>query len=207
VRCEARANLFALDLTRVKRDLELVPAIHSVAVERVLAANAEGSSRRARTDCAGSTSICSTRKAGHAAAGRATTFYPVQPGERYPIITGANANEIRPGKQVESPQFAPRLKLLTAFDHSPMAALVDLARVDVSSPQVLQSPRCNRTKSLSVRWISTSNSIAGGSFMTRANSAAPDRVARSVGHEPCALAMARFRGGSPTTKNAASFTL
>src|SRR6188508_75675 len=33
---KAGQNLFALDLARVKRDLELVPAIESVAVERVL---------------------------------------------------------------------------------------------------------------------------------------------------------------------------
>jgi hypothetical protein len=134
---------------------------------------------------------------------------PVQPASATPIITGANANEIRPGKQVESAQIRSALKLVTAFDHSPMAALVDLARVDVSSAASFASHHAATERShVPSRWISTSNSIAGGSFMTRANSACArsrGSICRSRTMCPC---MARFRGGSPDhEKIAASIPL
>jgi cell division protein FtsQ len=131
-------NLFKLDLSRVKRDLELAPAILRVAVERVRPQTLKirvterepiAQIQQYLLDADGWVMLpLDTQQ----------RSIPVQPGERYPIITGASANEIRPGKQVESAQIRSALKLITAFDHSPMVALVDLARVDASSAQVLQ---------------------------------------------------------------------
>ena len=54
-----------------------------------------------------------------------------------PVITGLNVFQLQPGHRVESPQAQAALQLIGAFDHSPMAGLVDLQRVDVSSPGVV----------------------------------------------------------------------
>ena len=45
--------------------------------------------------------------------------------------------QLQPGHRVESPQAQAALQLIGAFDHSPMAGLVDLRRMDVSSPGVV----------------------------------------------------------------------
>ena len=54
-----------------------------------------------------------------------------------PVITGLNVFQLQPGQRVESPQAQAALQLIAAFDHSPMAGLVDLQRIDVSSPGVV----------------------------------------------------------------------
>jgi hypothetical protein len=54
-----------------------------------------------------------------------------------PVITGLNVYQLQPGHRVESPQVQAALALIGAFAHSPMAGLVDLRRVDVSSPGVV----------------------------------------------------------------------
>ena len=130
-------NLFALNLTRVKRDLELVPAIQTVAVERVLPRTV-----RIRVlerepvakihgyfiDAEGFVMLpLSSRQ-------RAV---PAPPGERYPVITGASLGDVPLGKSVESPQIRAALKFIQAFDHSPMAAVLDIGRIDISAPAVL----------------------------------------------------------------------
>jgi cell division protein FtsQ len=134
-------NLFALDLTRVKRDLELVPAIQSVAVERVLPhtlkvriIEREPIAQMLQVqnyliDAEGFAMLPLDPQ---------QRSIPVQPGEHYPIITGLSAAELRAGRQVESPQVRAALKFLGAFEHSAMAPLVDIARIDVSAPDVLQ---------------------------------------------------------------------
>ena len=131
-------NLFALDLTRVKRDLEIVPAIQSVAVERVLPHTLK--IRVAEREPMAQIQMYLLDAGGFAmlpleAYQRSMS---VQPGERWPMITGVNLSELRAGKTVESPQVRAALKFLTTFEHSPMAPLVDIARVDVSAPDVLQ---------------------------------------------------------------------
>ena len=130
-------NLFSLDLTRVKRDLELVPAIQNVAVERVLPHTLKvrvterepvAQIQNYQLDAEG----CAMLPL--AAAQRSM---PVQPSEHCPIITGVTPAELRAGKVVESPQLRAALKFLAAFEHSSMAPLVDIARIDVSAPDVL----------------------------------------------------------------------
>lgn len=131
-------NLFALDLARVKRDLELVPAIQNVAVERVLPHTLKV--RVVEREPIAQIQNYLLDAEGFAmlpidAQQRSTA---VPPGEHCPIITGLNPSDLRAGHQVESPQVRAALKFLTAFEHSPMAPLVDIARVDVSAPDVLQ---------------------------------------------------------------------
>ena len=58
-------------------------------------------------------------------------------GDQLPVITGLNAYQLQPGRRVESPQVQAALQLIVAFDRSPMAGLVDLRRIDVSSPEVV----------------------------------------------------------------------
>jgi cell division septal protein FtsQ len=131
-------NLFALDLARVKRDLELVPAIESVAVERVLP-------HTLKIRIVEREPLAQIQNYQLDAAGVAMLPLELfqrsiapQPAERCPVITGVSLDEVRAGRPVESPQVRAALKFLTEFAHSPMAPLVDIARVDVSAPDVLQ---------------------------------------------------------------------
>jgi cell division septal protein FtsQ len=129
-------NLFALDLTRVKRDIELVPAIHHVAVERVLP-------HTLKIRVAERVPIAQMQNYLVDADGVAMLplelFQRSAPpqGEQYPAITGISINELRAGRVIDSPQVRAALRFLVAFEQSAMATLVDVARVDVSAPDVL----------------------------------------------------------------------
>jgi cell division septal protein FtsQ len=54
-----------------------------------------------------------------------------------PVIAGLNVFQLQPGQRVESPQVSAALQLIGAFNHSVMAGLVNLRRIDVSSPGVV----------------------------------------------------------------------
>ena len=130
-------NLFALDLTRVKRDIELVPAIHHVAVERVLP-------HTLKIRVAERVPIAQLQNYLVDADGVAMLPLELfqrsdspQPGERYPAIVGLSVNELRAGRAIDSPQVRAALRFLVAFEQSSMAPLVDIARVDVTAPDVL----------------------------------------------------------------------
>lgn len=146
-------NLFALDLARVKRDLELVPAIKSAAVERVLPRTlriqvtereplAQVYTLQLRADRRG----CDMRLLQIDADGclmlplepRQCTTPPAQPAEPLPTLAGLDSNDLAPGKKLESPQVRAALDLIVAFERSPMAGLADLHRIDVSSSTVLR---------------------------------------------------------------------
>ena len=60
-----------------------------------------------------------------------------QVNSQLPVISGLNVYQLRSGHRVELPQVQAALELIGAFGHSPMAGLVDLRRVDVSSPGVV----------------------------------------------------------------------
>lgn len=142
-------NLFALDLARIKRDLELAPAIQSAAVERVLPHTLK--IRVTEREPVAQIVVPSLR------AGEKPLLYlldaggvvmlplaliqravPPPPGGQYPLITGANTTELLPGRATESAPILAALRLIAAFDHSPMAVLADLHRIDVSAPEILQ---------------------------------------------------------------------
>jgi cell division septal protein FtsQ len=131
-------NLFALDLTRVKRDLELVPAIQTVAVERVLPHTLK--IRVAEREPVAQIHSYLVDADGFAMLPLEPhqRSVPAQPGEHWPVIVGVNPGDVSAGKEVESPQIRAALKFLVAFEHSPMAPLVDVARVDASAYDVLQ---------------------------------------------------------------------
>ena len=144
-------NLIALDLMAVKRKLELVSTIDAVSVERVLPRTLKISVTE--RDPVAQVNIPSADAAGRIAVAvfqldvdgyvmqpldpRLCVIPLAQVSDQLPIITGPNVYQLQPGHRVESPQVRAALELIGAFEHSPMAGLVDLRRIDVSLPGVV----------------------------------------------------------------------
>jgi hypothetical protein len=145
------ANLIALDLAAVKRNLELQPPIDSVSVERVLPRTLKirvterepiAQVNVPRADGANGVAVSVFQFDANG-----VVMWPLDPrlcvvpleqvNPELPVITGMNAFQLRLGRRVELPAVQAALQLLAAFDKSPMAGLVDLRRVDVSEPGVL----------------------------------------------------------------------
>lgn len=146
-----QANLIGLDLAAVKRNLELVSVIDSVSVERVLP-------RTLKIRVTERDPIAQVNVAWADAAGGITVhifqldadgvvMQPLDPrlcvvplaqmNSQLPVIVGLNSFQLQPGRRMELPQVQAALRLVSAFEHSPMAGLVDLRRVDVSAPGVV----------------------------------------------------------------------
>jgi hypothetical protein len=145
-------NLLALDLTRVKRDLELVPLIQSATVERVLPHAlrirvvereplAQVYVPQPRARCGYDMAVFHLDSEGYVMLPlepRQRAVPLTEPLEELPTIAALNFTELRPGRRVESAQVLAALQLIVAFDRSPMAGLDDLRRIDVSAPEILQ---------------------------------------------------------------------
>jgi len=145
------ANLIALDLMTVKRNLELQAMIDSVSVERVLPRTLRirvterepiAQVNVPRMDAGGGIAVSVFQlDAGGMVMQlldpRLCTVPLAQMKADLPVISGLNAFQLQPGRRVELPAVQAALKLVAAFDRSPMAGLVDLRRVDVSAPGVL----------------------------------------------------------------------
>ncbi len=145
-------NLFALNLARVKRDLELVPLIQNAAVERLLPRTLKV--RVTEREPMAQVYLPQPHPGGGYDIAvfhldqegfvmlpleprqRATPL--VEPLEQLPTIAGLNLNELHLGKRVNSAQVCAALQLIGAFERSPMAGLDDLRRIDVSAPEILQ---------------------------------------------------------------------
>ena len=144
-------NLLGLDLARVKRDLELVPLVQSAAVERILPHRL-----RIRVIEREPVARLNLPRRGTGGLLEAVSFHLdaegwvmlplearqrsvplVQADDLLPIITGVNPNDVQTGRQIESAHVRSALALIIAFEKSPMACLVDLQRIDVSSPEIL----------------------------------------------------------------------
>ena len=144
-------NLLALDLARVKRDLEMVPLVQRVSIERTLPGTvciriterkpvAQVNLPIVRPGAAGAVVVYHLDAAGH-------VMLPLEPRQRavpanpadeaLPVIGGVAPVELQPGRFINAPQVQAALRLIEAFKESPMAGLVDLKRVDVSAPEVL----------------------------------------------------------------------
>ena len=145
------ANLIALDLAEVKRNLELVSMVDSVSVERVLPRTlkirvterqpvAQVNVPRAAAN-GGIVAAVFLLDAGGMVMQpldpRLSVVPLAQMNSQLPVITGLNAFQLQPGRRVELPQVQAALQLLAAFERSPMAGLVDLQRVDVSATGVV----------------------------------------------------------------------
>ena len=145
------ANLIALDLAAVKRNLELITVIETVSIERVLPHTLKV--RVTERDPIAQVNVLHAGGAGGLTvsvlqldAGGAV-MQPLDPRLRavplsqmdapLPVISGLNAYQLQPGRRVDLPQVRAALQLISAFDRSPMAGLVDLRRLDVSAPGVV----------------------------------------------------------------------
>jgi cell division septal protein FtsQ len=142
-------NLLALDLTRVKRDLELAPMVQSASVERILPRTLRV--RVIEREPLAQLNVARPRGDGVELApfqldaegyvilplearDRGTTAAQPEP---LPLISGINGSEAQPGRRIATVQVQAALQLLTAFERSPMAGFVDIKRIDVSDPEVL----------------------------------------------------------------------
>jgi len=146
-------NLFALDLARVKRDLELRSVVKTAAIERVLPNTlrirvterdpvAQAYAPQPRPDGRGGYEMKLMQ-----IDGEGYVILPLElrqrsallnsPAEALPTLAGFDPNDLVPGRKLESPQVRVALDLVVAFERSPMAGLADLRRIDVSSSSVL----------------------------------------------------------------------
>lgn len=144
-------NLLALDLARVRRDLELVSLIRTASVERVLP-------HILRVRVVERSPIAQINVLKPAAGGgiesgvflvdadgyvivpldpRQRTTPLTQSSEELPLITGVNGLQVQAGRKIESRQIMAALQLLVAFDRSSMQGLVDLKTIDLGTPDVL----------------------------------------------------------------------
>lgn len=144
-------NLLALDLARVKRDLELVPMVQTASIERILPRTVR--IRVLEREPVAQVNVLRPREGGGIEVmvflldATAHVMLPLDPrqralplyqaGETLPVIAGINANELQPGRRVESPQVRAALELIAEFERSRMAGFVELKRIDVALPEIL----------------------------------------------------------------------
>ncbi len=145
------ANLLALDLVRVKRDLERIPFIAAVSVERILPktlrlrvtereAVAQVNVPQARVGGGVDVKVFHLDPEGFVMPPmdrrqRATAMGPTD--DSLPVLTLTNLTNVQPGRRLDSASVAAGLRLISEFAASPMAGLVDLRRIDVSAADVL----------------------------------------------------------------------
>jgi len=142
-------NLLALDLARVKRNLELVPFVQSVSVERILP-------RTLRIRLCEREPIAQVMVSrAHIGGGIEQLTYhldsdgwvmiPLDPRQRsvpqnqipeqLPMISGVKEAQV--GHPLESSQAKAALQLIDAFDRSPMAGVTELKKIEVGSGDIL----------------------------------------------------------------------
>jgi cell division protein FtsQ len=144
-------NLLALDMARVKRDLEMVSAIRSVAVERVMPNTLR--LRVAERDPQAQVPVARLRVGGEM---DVTAFQldkdgvviapldqsqlasrPLRTNDSLPVIRGIDPREIIPGRRLKSPAIHAALQLAAAFQRSSLAANTTLLQIDITVPRVL----------------------------------------------------------------------
>lgn len=148
------ANLIKLDLAEVKQNLEMESTIETASVEKVLPhtlrisvteRNPIAQVNMPCVDGNGNLAVAVTQLDKYTVAMRPRDprecVVPVtQLNPQLPVITGVNPVRLKLGEAVPAPEFGrvqAALGLIAAFDHSPMAGLVDLRSVDIDSPGVL----------------------------------------------------------------------
>lgn len=146
------ANLIALDLASVKRNLEFWPVIDSVSIQRVLPRTlkirvterkpiAQVNMPRASGANGVVISIFQLDAAGVVMQPPDPRMWVVPQSQvrngGLPVIKGLNDSQLQLGHRVTQPQALAALQMISAFRHSPMAGLVDLSSMDVSAPGVV----------------------------------------------------------------------
>ena len=145
-------NLLALDLSRLKRDLELHPLIESAAAEKILPRQLRITIVERKPLAvvylyhSGKTQIQNGLDRVYID-GAGMVIPPLPTSERnpaadpnpsaLPALTGFNPRDLRPGAYVDSPQIRSALELLTEFERSPVASMIEFRSIDLSSPHTL----------------------------------------------------------------------
>lgn len=144
-------NLMALDLMRVKRDLELQPFIQFVAVQRLLPHTLK--LQVSEREPIAQTIVTAVRPGGKLEQAvfdfdeDGYTMKPLDPrwrtappplSQRLPILVGVQAADVQPGRPTEAPQIRAALRLVCEFDHSPMTGMAEFERINLTVPEILQ---------------------------------------------------------------------
>ena len=145
-------NLLGLNLYRVQRDLELMPLVRQAAVQRVPPNTlrvriservpiAEVKLPRLRAEAGGpswaSYYLDTTGQVIHLTGQWRATLMASLTNGPLPQLVGLEGAELRPGRALTSPTALAALRLIAAFDDSPMFGLVELQSVDVSDRSTL----------------------------------------------------------------------
>lgn len=144
-------NLFAIDLAQVKRSLEMVPQIKTISLERVfphtLRLRVEEREPIAQINAPRRSASGGVEVAVFQLDSEGVVMIPLDPRQRttalnateepLPVLRSVKFNELQPNRRIEAPNVQAALKLVSAFECSPMAGLVDLKSIDVGSPDVL----------------------------------------------------------------------
>ena len=134
-RLETGMNLFAVDLRKVRRELESVPIVGMVTVTRRLpdTLRIRISERMAVArlgDEAGGQPLAVDRE-GYA-------LGPSSVSTRLPVITGYRISGLRPGSRVGDPDVQAALRLLDLGDEPVFSRFIRISRVDVSDGELLK---------------------------------------------------------------------
>jgi len=131
---EEGMNLFALDLQRLRDDLEVMPIVESVEVKRVLPDTLEVRIRE---------------RVARARLGDESTGYPLamdhegvvlgpsSVSPHLPYIAGFRKSGLRPGVRVEDPSVKSALEVLALCDSPQFSRFIKVFKVDVSHPDYL----------------------------------------------------------------------
>lgn len=149
-RVKAGDNLLALDLNRVKRDLEVLAVIESASVEKLLPRTLRITVIERKP-----VALVYLFRGGAAQAGQfgytmldpnGVVVPPLPAGYRkegavdpatLTVLTGFNPRELRPATPVASPQIRSALQFIEAFDHSPLASMVEIKSIDLAAQNTL----------------------------------------------------------------------
>jgi cell division septal protein FtsQ len=145
-------NLLALDMGKVRRDLQMIPRIQTASVDRVIPGTLV--IRVVEREPLAQVNVTRPRPQGGGI--DLQTYHldpdgfvmlPLEPNQRstssaeseapLPIVSGFDLNQVQPGRKIQDPQLQAALRLLVAFEHSPMSGLVEIKRVDVGTPETL----------------------------------------------------------------------
>jgi cell division protein FtsQ len=145
-------NLLALNIAKVKRDLEMIPRIQSASVDRVLPGTliirvvereplAQVNLPRPRLQGGGiELQTYHLDPDGFVMLPLELNHRSVMPAEnepQLPKISVPDPNQVQPGRRIQNPQLQAALRLLKVFDHSAMAGLVEIKKIDLATPETL----------------------------------------------------------------------
>lgn len=131
-RLETGVNLFALDLDQVRRELESVPVVSQVTVQRVLP-----DTLRIRVSERIPVARLGEEQAGHPLAvdREGVVLGPSSLSDRLPVITGYRARGLRPGSRAEGADLRTALELLAMCEEPVFNRFLRIRKVDTTGSE------------------------------------------------------------------------